>query len=294
MDVLVSPQIFLLYFKNKLKPEKNEIDKIIEFIIDNPLNKIVISKRLVDFIDSCFEDGQNIKEYTRNYLTYLIDRRSINPKSSESIVKDEQIFNSLFLGYQFMSFNLKRDFLFSFRLKDELSDNINDCVLEEYKKPNCHWLGLNIAAFCPRATTLRYFDFNSDSEIVELIRFFIARCNGKPIIEIFDRNVNLEHELFAPFSQTFKVHYYTSRGNSLANSEKLKELRREIKNLLMFVADKSVIHERRIIIGNLIIEFDDDFWDISIDKNTWKIDMTYCSETTNKIKQKINSFQVVK
>lgn len=289
MDIIISPNILTHYFANKLNPKKSEIDKSIDELIDNPINRIALCKLLTDEVGSKIDNG-NLKEYYKNYIAQIINGRCITP-IVEQTTEASEIFKKIHLGYEQMSENSKHDFCLAFRKTGDQKANDGDCILEEYKKPNSHWLGYNLAAHCPRATTVRYFDFNDDSEINSLMNFYISKCNSNSAICIFDRNLNLDHSLFSCFCNTHNVHYYTEDKYKLANDENIKELRAKIKRIKMFVAKKKVIHERRILIGNLIIEFDDDFWDISVDKNTWKIDVTYCPTTANMLKMKVSEFK---
>jgi hypothetical protein len=289
MDVIISPLLFVQYVNNKIKPVKSENDKNIDSIIENNLNKLVLCKKQLDYIESKILDGK-LKEYFRLFIAEVINSRKVSPNVSLS-TNDDDIYNSILDGYAELNESHKSDFCFCFKKKEEKSNSTNDCIFEEYKKPNMHWLGYNIAAYSPRATTVRYYDFSDDSEINSVIEFYVKRINKAPIISIFDRYLNLDHSVFSSFSNNYLVHYYTAQQSASQNNENIKNLRKKIKRLKMFVGARDIIHERRIIINNLLIEFDDDYWNISVNKNTWKIDITYCPTTVTNIQKKVNCFR---
>jgi hypothetical protein len=60
------------------------------------------------------------------------------------------------------------------------------------------------------------------------------------------------------------------------------------KTLKLFVGNNKILHERKIILGNMVMEFDDDFDKIKINQSTWKCTCIIDSEVVTDLLKKQN------
>ena len=99
-------------------------------------------------------------------------------------------------------------------------------------------------------------------------------------VVIIDRQTNLNHNLYnLLIEKEVKFKYYTLNADltdALIVKNKLK------KYHIFNTNNTDLIHERIVIIKNLIITLDEDPFNIE-HRNTWLITIQLCSNSTNKI-----------
>jgi len=292
MDLLIATDVYSHYIQQIGTHLKSELDRDIDSLLRNPNNRFILSRNLVESIENSFKGNSQAESFMQPFLTHLIQNQSLNISSTIKEGTDIEIITSMSSNYISKPNNIKRDVYLDIALFEKNSIKINTSVIiERIAKPNFHWLWFSVACHHPKPICLRYYDFKSDKEIEEIFKHAIDTVQLKPFADIFDRQINLSHSLFDSLSSTF-VNYYTSiKGSELKN--KKDEIRKSFKKVNIYTSKQSNVHERRIMVNCLIIEADDDFWNLTHSRTTWKVDITYCAKTCVTISKKKSSFKLV-
>ncbi|WP_299568566.1 hypothetical protein [uncultured Pedobacter sp.] len=170
------------------------------------------------------------------------------------------------------------------------SKKVNNINLLSLNKANRNWVLFKTCCHHPNPLVLRYSDFKQDHEIEKVICGFLNAAQGDDAYYILDRQTNFNHKLFDSFKQTALTHYYTS--SRTVNGAK-QDFKKTFKRLKVFSGKHEDIHERKLLKRDFIIEIDEDFWNIGIARNTWKMDLTYCSKTSKLLRNKVSKFKRV-
>lgn len=292
MDLLIATDVFQHYIRQIGTHPKSELDRDIDSLLRNPNCRFLLSRSLVESIEKAFVGNSQAESFMQPFLTHLIENQSLNISSTVKEGTDLEIATSMSSNYISKPNNIKRGVYLDIALSEVNSLKMSTSVIiERIVKPNFHWLWFSIACHNPKPICLRYFDFKSDKEIEEIFKYAIDTVQLKPFADIFDRQVNLSHSLFNSLNGMF-VNYYTSIKLSEQKNKK-DEIKKSFKKGNVYTSSPNNVHERRIMIDCLIIEADDDFWNLTHDRSTWKIDITYCANTCSAISQKKSSFKLI-
>ncbi len=129
---------------------------------------------------------------------------------------------------------------------DSIGFSANSACLN---KPNKQWFVINTAAINPSGLTVRYFDFNSDSEIQAYLENIYEHATDIEFVNIFDRNLNLEHLLFDWFIGKSRIEYLTQFCSSdQIRRELSSKLKSKFRRIQIYTAWKQQIHEPKNII----------------------------------------------
>jgi len=290
MDLILGQEVFSYYFNNVLNPSVGSTKSTIERIINNPKNKFLLTKRIIDQIESCLVNDEIIVNYFQTRMTVLlgssiIDIPNYNPEQSTDYPEEFKYALSCYNGTLISCIFLDS--------KSFVKTQIPYSVLNEISKPNLSWIICELAGN-PNGLSVRYFDFQSEEEIDNFFKDIFLLPQDIDEVFIFDRQCNLNHNRFdALRKRKPRVRYLTARGinqtDNLANKRALEQKFGTRSEL--FLCRRENIHERRIIINSLIIESDDDFYNILLERRTWKIDILCCKETAKKHLLKVSSSQ---
>ncbi len=92
-----------------------------------------------------------------------------------------------------------------------------------------------------------------------------------------------------------KKAYWTTYKDDSHPSTNMQLLQKQLGNsLLLYTGTHKQIHERKLIIGNLIVEFDDDFNKITADVDTWVCNCSVDKGLADKLRIKQNSLRRVR
>lgn len=281
MDILVCPKLFKEYLTTNFIFLKNAKQKDVRSIIENENIRILFNKRIDEAVQKIIKENNKLVELYQTVLTHLVStRRIVNINATEEQTIEEDFIKSLIDSYN-STLNIKKSNVFiPFSMKTFKSTTT--CALEEYNKPNIHWFGYKLASNSPDPVCLRNFDIKKDDQLREILEFIININSLIKYIVIFDRNLNLiDNLIFETIKKKFKIHYHTLY-NYRANIQNKTQLLDFFGSLNMFVTNKDVdLHERRIFINEIIIELDEDFWNINKARDTWFINFTYCNFIRN-------------
>ena len=285
MDLLLTPSLFENYFISITNPNKTEFEKNLIALIQNPNNRFVLSADTIKFIETKITNSP-LSAFIEPFFVNIIDSQAMKVNSNGSTLEDE-ILDSICTEYKLSPQNLKKDIHvgISFRKKLPVDTVINLSVINTSKRD---WALFQTCCYHPRTLVLHYFDFKNNSEINEVISGFFSLAKPDSVYYILDRQCNLEHNMFNSFQYKTKTHYYTTTNSVSGNTDFIKK---KFKSVFLFCGKKEEIHERKVICQNLVLETDEDFWNIEVSRNTWKIDLTYCPKISNKLKSKVSKFK---
>lgn len=280
MNVLISPDTYIHYFATLTKPNKTDIDNDINALINNKNNNHILSRSLIDLLEKNYSK-EIVDQLIGPYINGILDERSINIKGEVSnnfdVILDSMVENNSNLDNpHHIAASISMDEI-------KTSSKVNLIVVPSLSKPSFSWLQFQLACYNPRQVTLRHSDFREDTQIQEVFDSIIQMMNSNVQPSIFDRQYNLDHTLFDRLKKT-TIHYFTSWGRNYTESnEKFHVITSNFNKARVYMASQHLIHERKLIIGNYIIEADDDFWNLEVTRLTWKIDFTYCSITVDEL-----------
>ncbi len=298
MHILLHNNIFKKHFAAPRSLEKNEEAVLIYNIMNNSLAKIIVTPQIID----------------RHYIATL-PRKEQNPRKAElsllyrsgKLVRKQT--TALESNEQFIELHTTCNYPCLISIADEdieiegtpISIAYPDIAIfntANFQKPNKHWQRISLAA--NNTFTVRYLDFQNQTEINQFFTeiFKLPRAiNEVKIIDRYMQNVT-EHNNFDELkNRNIPIHYYT-----LNIPAKLSGGRNPLPNLLTDIQDifnpstvsffhtfnKDLIHERKVLFENFILETDEDFPRIKNSIKTWKIDITYNPSLTESILAKLN------
>jgi hypothetical protein len=289
MDLLLHKDLILSFFKNLNKIDMDENDYLVERIMKNVNNNILLSRNILNYLKEIITEDDPIRDYFEQYILKIISERRVNyPPPSDSYNYEEEF---IYLYKKYIGNFVVAISLFDYKYLAAELPNIASFVL--INKPNTHWIITNLAANNPLPITVRYYDFNSDHEIEVFLKNIFHLPRNIKEISIFDRNCNLNHNLFSVLiGKGILINYYTAKKQNLDTERCKQEIRRKfISNYCMYTTYRDKIHERRIVFENIIIDTDEDFWNLEVSRPTWKIDISYCELTAKELLKKRSFFK---
>lgn len=291
MDLLLHKDLILQYFKNLNRLDLDGNEQYVEKIMKNNNNNFLLSRNIITHLKEIIPKDDPVRNFFEQFILKIIsERRVTNPPPSSDCYNYEEEF-------MYLSQNHANDLLFiisfyNYRYLESKLSNIASII--NINKPNFHWVVVNLAANSPLPITVRYFDFNSNTEINHFFEIIFNLPSKINVINIFDRNCNLGHSYFdSIINKGILIRYYTAQKRIFSDTVFCRNQIKSkfINRYSMFITDIHNIHERRIIFNNLIIDTDEDFWNLEFDRPTWKIDITYCELTANELLKKRSLFR---
>ncbi|MBB2950173.1 hypothetical protein [Sphingobacterium sp. JUb56] len=138
-------------------------------------------------------------------------------------------------------------------------------------------------------------DFDNDEKIKDFFKKIFSLQTLNTDIFIFNREFDLR---FLNHFKDAKVHYYTLLKNKHYDQSDLKSDSKNKRTYEIiggrmrcyYTFNRKIIHERKVIIGNLIISPDNAFINLNINDPTWQITISNNPRISSKWKEKCNSF----
>ncbi len=235
---------------------KSKIGLKLEKIFLNEKNTFIINQSLLKYIDENIQD--EFIEKWRGIFTHLSDNNQLKSSKNNTLNVDN-IFKELPKS--------SADFII---ILENLDDIINSNIRCSLRKETIEHL-LFIELLQQNNMIFRSHYFSNDKEIIQIFNKIFTCSKTKHRVIIVSRYANFNCELIKLFKKSFdkKTFWTTYKGinDPSTNFQRLKNL---LGNQLMLYTGKNEeIHERKLIIGNVIIEFDDDFNKITNDVDTW-------------------------
>jgi hypothetical protein len=288
MDILLHIDIFALWLKENILKEEEEL--WVYNILNNAHTKIVITEKISNYLLENHANTPKKKLFLKAALEELVLKNRIVRNIEES--KKEE-WNEYFVE---VAQNYTGEGLFKIAKKrNDILNAVSDLtVLSEVQKPNIHWIRTYLAAYS--TISVRYFDFKSTFEIVQFFKNFFSLAKISEV-HIFDRYFNVEkHGNFRYLEENMTlIHYFSYDLPTRLTPERANNVLISLGANVKYysTSERNLIHERKLIYHHYILETDEDFASIKIDRATWKIDITYHELLKTKILEKVSEFTLI-
>jgi hypothetical protein len=284
MDLIISPDFLKEYLSCINKQVKNELDKICFLIFNNQNNNFLLGKKLLEFYEECLEDTPGGQELLNALITEIIDNKLINCMGCNN--DDVKILMGDMENHYLLEKSIQKSNCI-LNLSKNINQSINnfrsgvlDLIINNKNK-----LIIELAAYNPREITFRYHDFVDDNDIKEIFNCFFELSNNNSSVDIFDRQTNLNHTYFDPILNK-SISYYTKTDSVNNEINENAIIKHKFPRSRIFRINRNNIHERKLKIGVLVLETDEDFHNIEVARSTWKISIVNCSKNAVSLERK--------
>jgi hypothetical protein len=293
MEIVACKNILLEYFDLLVPKQKNEIEKSLQATIENDNNKFKISSEYLDLLEAFFlEKGSHYLGFFQTFVTNSFsENRVISFNSSTNSANEEEMMIKCF-EYDFNDYSFVLSKYQNKTIENSLPNNT--CTIENIEKPNQDWIILNILS--GYNVDLDHSIFPTQKTISNFINVIPLLSKEAEKIEIIDSYFNTgNHNLIYTNlkSSKSKIICYTRilRGEDKAIKRKLiKDFFGKTKTSVFFSNDAKITHERKINIGNLVMEFTHDFAEIKPQNNNWTIYLKICDLKTQLFKDNTSRY----
>lgn len=255
-------------FINELSIVHTKNSIVLDRILTNKNNSFIINKKLLTYIEENLTD--ELFRKWENIFIYLSDNQHLI-SSNEDTLDSNKIFNEIYKKSDFSiilsSYSLKNA---SSLNKETLNDKLFISIMEN------------------STIVFRPTDFTNQNEIINFFKqiFHYSKYNGRIILTSRHDNFNcaLINELKLRFDQK---DFWTTKKFTNCKTNSLEEMKKILgKQLRIFTTTNEYLHERQILMGNCILEFDDSFDKIDFETKTWHCTLSISQTLTL---EKINS-----
>lgn len=254
----------------------------------NPNNSFIINREIIEAIEQSIEPEN--REYFAAFLREIFDNN--RAENCESIKVDN--YKNTCLSY-FTSSN--KEFLIPIRVGKQSNFNkvdfLNLLDITSNDEFDVHRKALLTHSYIH----LTYQDFKSNEEIENFIENLFSIPKYINEVHCFNRDIS---KRFIEKLKDKKINYYTLIKHPIRRYLfEYKEVKSDFKKTvsgkfkLYTITDRTLIHERKIFINNLCINFDNAFDNILIEEPTWEITITYDKNKFDNWKKKIIKFKSI-
>jgi hypothetical protein len=256
-----------------------ELGRLIDKILLNENNIFIINSSLMEYIENNISD--NVRYKWESYFTYLSDNSKLNTSAN----------NTLDTNAIFAETPKQFDYVVVLKSEDGATYDNNSCNLKSDSINDIFFRDL----LEKNQITLRHFNFDSNSAIKLFFKklFNCSKTNHRIIL--ISRYNNFNCDLIEVLKNRFtqKTYWTTYKGNS-DPSTNITYLKSQLGNsLFLYTGNNEQIHERKFILGNLIVEFDDDFNKITTDVDTWTCNCSIDKQLATNLRLKQNNLRRV-
>jgi len=282
MKILTYKDLILAYIRKDYADSEQK--SLIEKIFYNENSVFLYSKKFVQFLENEIDRSENSREYPR-FLAFVDKiqkefQKKGNLKSAETSENFDEEFLHIFSTTQdkvVVSISCNQP-------SQEIQHTIpNIAILSQQRKPNYHWLVVNLAILHPNPILVRNYDFENDKEVDKF--FFDIFSIPKHIggVSIFDDACNFQHNKFLFLSKNkIAVWYYTVKFGITKSIEIFNNLKKKFSSVKMFGKPNGG-HEREINFEGIIVIPTNDFWMLNITNGKkWSIFVSYSESEAKK------------
>ena len=276
--MLFAPEIntFIKYLEARSYFQKSNTDRLRQNIFESDLNKLVFNIDFINTIEELIYQEHELKDECNLFLKNLIDNEGI---VSVNTGKKLETNNADLIFEELCKFSLNNEILIGISESKEKIDSFDNVLNINNISPDNknHILSkLIINEVCQ----IRHTDLIQKADIINLLNHAYSIYNKIENVIIIDRQCNLNHNLYDfLIDKSINFKYYTLKISTLdANSIKRKFTNYEIFN----TNNNDLIHERVLILNNIIITMDEDPFNI-VHRDTWIITIEYSEKTSRKI-----------
>lgn len=282
MVLLADLSIFELAFSNSKSKENRTINKI---LFNNDV-QICLNQSIIAEFEKVLEETENFQAYVKE----LFDTdRIVIEKSNPNLSIKEQ--------FKDIAINSTISFLIPICLEsveEFIAEIENIIVLKESKKINKNWIAIELLtnSLC----NVSFADFKKDDDIKLFFNSLFELPKFIKHIKIFNRDQQYN---YLENIKGQNIEYYTKMraGNMDLHfrNETKKEMQKALGNKLklLYTNNPRVIHERKIIIDNLIITLDNALENITVEELTWEIYINYDKQKAQTWVAKCGDFRPV-
>ena len=250
----------------------------IEKIFLNEKNIFIISGCLLIYIEDNLE-GKNLVRW-KELFQFLSDNNKLKSLPGQNTLDVDSIYSSI----------NNTDNIIIILTNSIITRTSNDhiCYLKDEETDN----SFLIKILQTNQITFRSSDFNTNSKLNGFFKKMFACSKTSNRILLISRYANFNCPLIELLKTKFpNKDYWTTLkyDNCESNNVTFLKLRLGATSLKIYTGAATLIHERKIIIGNMIFEFDDDFNKIKSSTLTWSCTCIINSDTVSILRQKETS-----
>lgn len=277
INISLYPELLETYFSSRKEFRKNTFEYNLISIIENPNNKIVLTKKYLQFLDDIYCPDSDLYDDYSKFMTFIIDEKCEIIESNNTETLDDE--------FSYIA-NKCCSTIISI-LKTEKNLNINNYLCLE-KAEICPKSKVYLSLLKDRTAIVNYCDFINNVELDNFFREIFSLPRGVSSTIVIERYANINHTYFDFFAEkNILVKYYKYKA-TLADSSSLK---RKFNRLELYnTTNVELVHERLILLGNLILNIDEDPMNLDVARKTWTISLTYSTEKTQNLKRKCSEF----
>lgn len=290
MKILAYKDLILTYIRQDYKT--NEYKALIEKIIYNENSIFLYSKKFIEFLAIEIDQSERSRELVR--FNSFVTKIQNEHQDKRPIVRTPGNTNNFDDEFLTIISTIQDKVLISIACNQpslEIQTQIpNIAVLSQQKKPNYHWLVVNLAILHPFTLSVDEIDFANDKQIDIFFDdlFSIPRKIGE--VTIFDDYYNIDtHNKYAKIANHKDVYVYYCTENHYRyakrphpdrygnfNDDKYNILKKIFPKLELKTKNKGS-HARRIIFDGFIVNPDIDLDLLNKkDKKMWSVHIRFC------------------
>lgn len=276
--MLFVPEIgsYIEYLELRTSFHKSKKDRLRQNIFESNNNKIVFNKDFVNSIEETIDEKHPLRDESNLFIKRMIDNLddiSINANTNSGTGDPDIIFEDL------CKINFKGEILIGV---SESKENIGDFQkilnLDNVSPDNKNHILSKLLT--GEVCQIRHADLNQLSDIIPLLNLVYDLYSDYEKISIIDRQVNLNHNLYnLLITKSPHVDYFSLNVDASDNQALKSKFR---KYQFYSTRDKNLIHERILIIKDVIITMDEDPMFIE-QRNTWTITIETSKRLANRI-----------
>lgn len=276
--MLFVPEVetFIKYLENRSAFRKSEKDRLRQNIFESLNNKIVYNIDFINLIEEIIDEDHPLKDDSNILIKKMIDN---DDEMSINIGLNFNSNNSDIIFEELCKYSNNEDILIGISESKEIINHSKNIInLNNVKADNKNHIFSKLLT--NEVCQIRHTDLATNSDITLLLNYVYDLYNNYEFVIIIDRLANLNHNIYdhlinkSPIFKYYKLNF---------NSADAAVIKRKLKKYEIYnTTNPDLIHERTLIIKNLIITMDEDPYNI-IHRNTWNITIEYSRDSTNKI-----------
>lgn len=292
INLVITKDSFLKYFDLLIPRQKNEKEKLLQSTIERQENKLKISSEFLELLEEYFTSkGPSYIQFFQGFIMNAnSENRLITFKNSNSVNENEILSSCFNHNYEDYSFFISYDD------NQYLEDNHTNhtAIIDKVLKPNRHWVIANLAA--GNTLDVDYTHFPNQNSIVNFITLLPKLSKNLKNIEFIDSyfNTGSNNLIYSALKTSkSKVKCYTR----LQNNDDSNFIRKRIKDYfgmnktaVFFTRNTTLTHQRKISLGNLVIELTHDFTEVHPRNKNWGFYLKICQDKRKAFEENIISY----
>lgn len=292
MNLVVTKDSFLKYFDLLTPRHKNEKERLLQSTIERQENKLKISSEFLELLEEYFESkGPTYIQFFQTFITNAnSENRLITFKNTTSEDEGEIITTCFDYNYEDYSF------IISYEPNEYLENNHENhtSIIDKISKPNKHWVIANLA----KGDTLDidHTHFSNAASIRSFVELLPKLSKNVKKIEFIDSYFNTgdNNLIYSSLKASkAKVKCYTrlqKEENRDFKRGRIKDYFGSNKTSVFFTRNTTLTHQRKISIGNLVVELTHDFTEINPKNKNWGFYLKICSNKKKTFDENIMSY----